>query len=505
MKETAFMNSSPAYIEISTGTLRALRDNDGVDLPLEREPNGRLTQDCKDKLIVNLQKFLDRKAWQPRVKAFCAISAKGVSLRRLTLPTSTKEEFQRLLRLQIESEFPLPPDDLAWGWQPLETNSAVAKREVLVAAGKKEVVEEYADVLSACGANPVFTMTALVRRAMSPPQLSPYAMLDIGERQCELATFDPGVPVSVRVLPASAGASLAEAVSKSLGANWGGRKIFLTGASDELATQFTRSLGIGVSCEALKFESGAGRSAGTLGLKKSVEQNGGLPPLVLQVQARPVNGSFDFSAPDIKKWAVRAAALICVLLVLPYAEALVLKPFLARKLAKLKAEKVRLTTIDRELEFLQSLKQTQPPYLDALYTFAKSAPQGSKIDSLSMNRRGDVSLRGSMRNADQVTDFRSKLIGSGFFSTVAVEEQALTPDRQKVNVRMTAQWKPVEARAGLTNGPTADEIERAKTNKPAPGGGGFPPGMMPPGMMPPGAIPPGMMPDQMPGARTTRR
>ena len=497
MKETSFMNSSPVYIEISTGTLRALRENDGLELPLDREANGRLTQDCKDKLVPSLQKFLDRKTWQPRVKAFCAIGAKGVSLRRLALPASATEEFQKLLGLQIESEFPLPPGDLAWGWQPLEANGAAAKREVLVAAVKKEIVEDYMNVLSACGVNPVFTLAALVRRSLCPAQLQPFAMLELGQRQSELATFDPGVPVAFRVLSASS-ASLAEAVGKSLGANWNGRKIFLTGGSDELAAQLARHLARGVTCEALKIESGAGRSAAILGLKKSVELNGGSPPLVLQVKARQANGSFNLSAPDVKKWALRAAALLCVLLLLPYAEALLLKPFLARKLTKLKAEKVRLTTIDRELEFLQSLKQTQPPYLDALYTFAKSAPQGAKIDSLTMNRRGDVSLRGSMRTADQVTDFRSKLIGSGFFSTVAVEEQAPTPDRQKLNVRITAQWKAVEARAGWTNGPTAGEIEKAKTNSPAAGGGGMPPGMMPPGGMP-------MMPDQMPGPRPSRR
>ena len=505
MKEPSFMNSSPVYIEITSTSLKALRDHDGLDLQLERETGGRLTKSCKENLIASLQPFLDRKTWQPRVKTFCAIGANGVSLRRLALPSAAGEEFQRLLRLQIESEFPLSPDELAWGWQPLEADGTPTKREVLVAAVKKEVVEDYANVLLACGANPVFTLAALVRRSLCPPQLQPFAMLEAGGRQAELATFDPSMPVAFRVLTAPTGASLTEASARSLGANWNGRKIFLTGANDELATQLARQLGNGSACETVKIESGPGRSAGTLGLKKSVEQNGGTPPLVLQVRTRPAGGSLDFSAPDVKKWAVRTAVLLCVLLVLPYAEALLLKPFLARQLARLKTEKVRLITIDRELEFLQSLQQSQPPYLDALYTFAKSAPQGAKVDSVSMNRRGDVSLRGSMRNADQVTDFRSKLIASGFFSTVAVEEQALTPDRQKVNVRMTAQWKPVEARAGLTNGPTADEIERAKTNKPAPGGGGFPPGMMPPGMMPPGAIPPGMMPDQMPGARTTRR
>ena len=79
----------------------------------------------------------------------------------------------------------------------------------------------------------------------------------------------------------------------------------------------------------------------------------------------------------------------------------------------------------------------------------------------------------------QVTDFRAKLIASGFFSNVSVEEQSPTPDRQRVNLRMIAQWKPAAARNSLAFGPTASEIEQAKTNRDATGGGGFPPGMMP--------------------------
>jgi hypothetical protein len=49
-----------------------------------------------------------------------------------------------------------------------------------------------------------------------------------------------------------------------------------------------------------------------------------------------------------------------------------------------------------------------------------------------------------------------------------------------VNVRITAQWKPIEKRAGLAFGPTREEIEKAKTNATAkagsPGRGGMPPG-----------------------------
>ena len=92
-----------------------------------------------------------------------------------------------------------------------------------------------------------------------------------------------------------------------------------------------------------------------------------------------------------------------------------------------------------------------------------------------------------MHDGQQVTDFRSKLMDSGFFERVTVEEQVPTPDHQKVNLRITAQWKPYDKRASLAIGPTHDEIEKAKTNTTARAGSsgpaGLPPGF-PPGLKP---------------------
>jgi hypothetical protein len=127
---------------------------------------------------------------------------------------------------------------------------------------------------------------------------------------------------------------------------------------------------------------------------------------------------------------------------LRYAEALFQKPRLSRKLAEVSTYKNKLPKVDKELSFLQFLKTNQPAYLDAISIIAGSAAPGTRVDSLSINRRGDLSLRGTMQNSQQITDFRSKLIDSGFFATVAVEEQTPSPDRQRVVVRISAQCKP---------------------------------------------------------------
>jgi hypothetical protein len=103
-----------------------------------------------------------------------------------------------------------------------------------------------------------------------------------------------------------------------------------------------------------------------------------------------------------------------------------------------------------------------------------------------MNSHGEVSLRGSFRDGQQVADFRSKLIASGCFTNVTVEDQTPTPDHQKVNVRMSAQEKPAVQLQSLAIGPTAEEIAKVKNGTEAPAGA-MPPGLPP---APPVAMPP---------------
>ena len=138
MKDFSFLSSAPVCLEISRDILRAARESSRVELPLEREADGKLTAACRERIISGLRAFVNKKSFQPRARAYCAIAAAGVSLRRLTLPVTSGENFEQVLRLQIEAEFPLAPDELAWGHLPLAGSGTAAKQEVLVAALKRD-------------------------------------------------------------------------------------------------------------------------------------------------------------------------------------------------------------------------------------------------------------------------------------------------------------------------------------------------------------------------------
>ena len=479
------MNSSCYCLEIGQDSLKALGGEAGLELPLERQADGRLTLACRERVTQRLQAFLKKRPWQPRVRVICALGARGVTLRRLTLPASTPEEVPRLLSLQIESEFPLPPGELAWGYGKLglaepAANGPDGKQEFLVAAVKRTALEDYLNIFAACGANPVFTLAALARSHVCPHTPAAYAVLDLGQRSSEFAIFQDGLPTTVRVLPwggqdlaqapaqAAAGpvlpASLSgeaaseapvaaetalDCLARSLDGPLAARKIYITGAiawRPDIGSQLTAALDNGAQCEAVKLAPGEGRSAAVLGLRQAIERDGGWPALVLETKA--ADGKARVAQPAPLRWAVLAAVLALAALAAPYAEALLLKSRLAGKLAAIKQEKGKLGTVDRELEFLRYLKQNQPAYLDVLFIMARAAPPGARFDTLSMNRRGELSLRGSIKDSQQLADFRSKLLDTGCFTNVVVEEQTPSPDRQKLSVRMSAQWNVAGGREG---------------------------------------------------------
>jgi len=460
-----FFNSPPVFIEINPASLRVLRENGGLVLPLQRAADGKLTAACRKELISALQNFLGRKNWQPRVRAICGISAHGVSLRKIALPAAVGGELESVLRLQIEKEFPLSPDELAWGWR--EISSDPARREAIVVAVRKEVIEDYAAVLSEAGANPEFTLSAFARELLCPSPNEPHAILETGRNHAELVSIEKGVATSLKILPANG--NLADAILNNSPA-----KIIYVSGDAAAQSGVWEKLSARMDCRRLDVPDGDGFSSATIGLKKSVSEN--IPLLRLQSKLRPATTSFSLSWADLtrgenRRWLTRAAALLVLLLVLPYAEALLLKPLLGLKLASFKKQRQQFASVvEPELRFLQSLKQNQPPYLDAIYLFSQSAAPGSHLDSLTINQHGDIAIKAAMQNAQQVTDFRAKLIASGFFASITVEEQTPIQNQQRVNVRMSAQWKPAAGRAALKIGPSPEEIGKAnsKTNAAAP-------------------------------------
>lgn len=486
----ALFKTKSVFLEFGNDSLKVLEDDGGFELPLERGENGRLTASTRDQVAAALTRFFKR-GMGASIRAYCAIGARGVSLRRLTLPACRKEDLPQVLRLQIEREFPLSPDELAWGYcsaQPGNAAQSGMEQELIVAAVKKEIIDEYSLALSSAGIAPVFTLGIHAASHLGPRDRSAFAVLDVRRQHSELLCIENGAPASLRIIPVG-GEQVTLAIEQALGLsreaaeelqsklaspdadrepqlqkarqaargvvtllaqsihrNWTGQGIQITGRSarlKEFPGWLAEELGPGARCERIEFPSGEGRSAATLGLKRLVEQDGAVPSLTFQIQNVQQSEASAATAPW--GWAALAAVLAVALVSLRYVEPVLKRPGLERRLKQVQKEKERLPEIDRKLTFLQNLKESQPAYLNVIATLAAASPGGMQFEALSINRRGDLSLRtSSLRDPQQATAFRTKLIESGYFSSVVVEEQTPTPDRQKLIIRISARLKPTK-------------------------------------------------------------
>jgi Tfp pilus assembly PilM family ATPase len=509
------------FIEFKEGSVHALDGLDGAEFPLERDANGRISAPSKAAVANGLRGFLQRNGIVGQRSAVCAVPARGVTFRTVALPAGVKkEDTNRLLAMQIEAQFPVPPSELAWGYtriaiengngrsdgmslaNGLEGSSAGTKgqAEFFIAAIKRELIEDYTALLSSCGISAQFTVAALARAGAQNGSVHAaggtrsLGILEVGVERSELLVFDERSVPALRVINwGQKQADQPQALRASLPTDHAGT-IYISSVHVPPQTVASQ-LAVSRRAEVLPVPSGQGITAATHGLRTLSER--GTPMLLLgapeqRAEKKPVAQHW--------KWAALAAVLLLAAFSLRYAEAMLFRSQLTGKLEELSKYRKTLPNLEREVSFLNFIKTNQPPYLDTVAVIASAAPAGTKLDQLLVARRGDVSLRGSVQDPQGPEKFRTKLIDSGFFSKVVVEEQgpASQQDRNKINFRISGVLKPEGTRKVLPPEPPLTN-KTGKAGAPMPGG---PEGIMPPDFppnMPPGAMmPPGARPMPMP-------
>lgn len=442
--------TATVFIEFTENAAHIAGAERSLDLPIERDAAGALTTASFDSVANGLRLFADS---GPSRQALCLLPARGVSIRRISLPASCDAEIERLLPLQIEAHFPLSAEELAWGYSVLIASApargGAALKELLVAAARKDSLQQYRNIISAAGFEPVFAIAALAREELCAHRNSKFGILEIGAGHSELLTFDESGPATLRVVSLGAEQQSAEPLLSALRANGAVDKIFVSGKSAA-----TWSARISTTVPAEPLPTPAGQSTAIAGLRESLRR--GRDPLLLHVHHETAQLQ---RAPTQWRWAAAASILLLISLGLRYAEPMIRKKQLSRTIAELSAASQKIPKIDREAAFLQFIHTNQPGYLEVIHTLADAAQPGTKLDSLNLNRRGDLSMRGSAQGAQQAAAFRSKLIDSGFFADVVLDEQTPVQNQQQVNFRMTAQVLPESLRK-----PPAPKPSSSSTN-----------------------------------------
>ena len=499
-------------VDIGYSSLKVLAGESGIEVRLERAGGGHLTPACREEVVRKVRSFLGRSARMPR--ALCALPSRGISFRRFSVPKTSRDETERLLAFQVEKELPLPPERIAWTYEiHAGRNGAAAEkngrgkdprdalREVVFAAMRREILEDYEALIRSAGLSPAFTVGALAAARVCPPLEGPWCLLDLGRTHSELLFLDGEKPVAVRTI-FWGGASVTEAVARSFGIEeseaesikkrWAesargdfivtdplsgdsvaaaaheslrslgklvrdalqadvssvsGAKpasIRLVGGSALLPTvapQIQEALGDGIEVTAIEVPPGPGRSAVTVGLA-GAEQEGADLPLTFVPAARrrdPARKKIHLSSSF---WMGAAAALALASLGIRYGLPIVRLPALHGRLDAARAQLSSLPNIDRELGFLDLVSSSQTPFLEALVTLSQSAPKGTLLESLSMTRQGEVAIQGKASSFESANEFRSKLARSGWFGQIVIQDQAPSKEQGRVEFRMSARLKP---------------------------------------------------------------
>jgi hypothetical protein len=508
------------FIEFKESSVHILDGSDGAEFPLEREANGKITGASSGAVANGLRGFLQRNGITGERSAICALPARGVNFRTITLPPGVKrEDAPRLLAMQIEAQFPVPPAELAWGYTRIGTtdgknngngpglangpggNSVGNKgqAEFFVAAIKRDLIEDYSALLSSCGITPRFTVAALARVGTTNGTANDaraIGLLEVGAERSELLVLDERRVPTLRVL--NWGRKQAENLDALRAAFPADLPPAIYVSSAHLSPQAIISgLALSTSAQVLPVPHGQGVTAATHGLRRWPGDHD------LLLLGATEERSERRALPQHWKWAAAAVALLLGALSLRYAEAVLFRSQLTGKLAELSAYRKSLPNLEREVSFLTFIKTNQPPYLDTIAVISSAAPPGTKLDQVLVVRRGDVSLRGSVQDPQGPEKFRTKLIDSGFFSKVVVEEQgpASGQDRNKINFRITGILKPEGTRKVLPPEPPLTN-KTSKAGSPSSSGspGGMPPNLSPnmPPNMPAGAMPATMPPNAVP-------
>lgn len=443
------------FVEFTEATAHMAAGDRAFDVALDRDVTGALMPTA----IESLRNSLKMLSENGRIEhAICLLPARGISIRRISLPLATSDKYERLIPLQIDAQFPLTSEELAWGYAPLRmiarSTEGPLSQDFLIVALKKDSVQQYQQVVESAGLTPRFAVAALARLGLCPETVPKFATIEIGPNQSELVTFDESGPTSLRVVALGAEHLSEEPLLSALQSNGAIQKIYVTGRKAAIW-----SARISPSIPAEPVASAHGQSAAIAGVRQILRSE--CEPIFLRANRDPAPMQ---RAPAQWRWAAVAGLLLLAYLGLRYAEPIIQNRRLNRTIAELQARRAKLPKIDRETAFLNYIHTNQPNYLEVIGALASATQPGTKLDALTISKRGDVSMRGSAQNGQAPSTLRSKMIDSGFFSSVVLDEQTPVQNQQQVNFRMTAQLRPEPERKTPTNAkPTSSA---AATNKP---------------------------------------
>jgi hypothetical protein len=381
---------------------------------------------------------LKAKCGAARGRLTLAMPTDQVLMRVVQLPSTDPAELKSMADLQVDKFSPFPVEHMAIGLEVLSSKDNVSR--VLIAAAQLEHVEKLGAAFTRAGLSPrsvdveVMGWWWLLKNNGLVPESGRQALLVIDEHCAELIVAQDGVPLLLRSLGASAGASPVEAAAETadelnytlttIESEWGALP---TGPlqiwhADAVPQEYLAHLReqCGQPAEAHSLAALPTLSEGLA--RRAAARGPGMLDLA------PAHWGAEMHARKTRRGAIVAAAVVLGIWLLGMLAFLLAWQIRQSALGKVRAEAARLSGPAKEVRQIQDQIRALEKYgdrtfsgLECLRDVSERLSEGVDLTSFSYKKYRDVSLRGEADTSDPIYDFFKKLEESTLFTNVAPE------------------------------------------------------------------------------------
>jgi type IV pilus assembly protein PilM len=154
-----------------------------------------------------------------------SVSGHSVIVKRVNLPQMTREELEDQIQWEAEQYIPFDVNEVNLDFQILESNEEEGQMDVLLVAAKKDLIDDYVQVISEAGLNPVAIDVAgfAVQNAFEanykqqPDAVT--ALVNIGAQVVNIIVLRNGIPAFTRDIM-TGGAQYTEEIQKALSVSY---------------------------------------------------------------------------------------------------------------------------------------------------------------------------------------------------------------------------------------------------------------------------------------------
>lgn len=150
-----------------------------------------------------------------------AVSGHSVIVKRVNLPLMSREELEDQIQWEAEQYIPFDVNEVNLDFQILDSNEGEGQMDVLLVAAKKDLIDDYVQVIQEAGLNPCaidvagFAVQNAYELNYEPDSDGVVALVNIGAQVVNINILRSGIPAFTRDIM-TGGAQYTEEIQKAL-------------------------------------------------------------------------------------------------------------------------------------------------------------------------------------------------------------------------------------------------------------------------------------------------